>query len=54
MVEPSESTFEKVPISTGDIWEEYDPVKEGNDELGSGMCSKVTKATKKDMYPSKS
>jgi hypothetical protein len=42
-----ESEIEKVPISTGNIWDEYDPITEGKEELGSGMCSKVTKARKK-------
>ena len=33
-----------MPISDGNIWDEYDKVVEGKEELGSGMCSTVTKA----------
>ena len=42
-----EGSFDKVPISHGDIWEEYEPCKTEGEDLGSGMCSVVTKARKK-------
>jgi hypothetical protein len=37
--------YPKVKVSDGNIWDEYEPVQAYEDEdLGSGMCSTVTKA----------
>ena len=50
MVE-SQAVYEKVPVSTGDIWQEYDPITTEGEILGQGMCSTVTKARKKSEGP---
>ena len=50
MVEASQ-VYDKVPVSHGDIWEEYEAIVKEGEELGSGMCSTVTKARKKSEGP---